>query len=76
MDISDKCEIVKTKRDLIMFIESLRTDLKTNKDEWENITLEHYLESIEAWMNDTEKLSEEPSWKAFANILLSGRFYE
>ncbi|WP_430509863.1 DUF7660 family protein [Gottfriedia solisilvae] len=76
MDISDKCKKVETKKDIIMFIESLRTDLKTNEEEWENITLVHYLEAIEAWMTDTEKLSEEPSWKAFANILLSGKFYE
>ncbi|MEH6939965.1 hypothetical protein V7056_19275 [Bacillus sp. JJ664] len=76
MAITDKCEKVKTKKDLIMLIESLRTDLKTNEEEWENITHEHYLESIEAWITDIEKLSEEPSWKAFANVLLSGNFYE
>ncbi|MCM3735646.1 hypothetical protein M3215_07390 [Bacillus cytotoxicus] len=45
-------------------------------EEWENTTLEAYLESIEAWMTDTNMLSDKPNWKKFAQILLSGRFYE
>lgn len=76
MDIWDKCDNVRTKKDLILFIKSLRTDLKTNEKEWENITLEDYLESMEAWMTDTNLLSEKPNWKSFAEMLLSGRFYE
>lgn len=76
MDIWDKCDNVRNKTDLIMFIKSLRTDLKTNEEEWENITLEDYLESMEAWMTDTNMLSEKPNWKSFTEILLSGRFYE
>lgn len=76
MDIWDKCDNVRTKKDLILFIKSLRTDLKTNEEDWENNTLENYLESIEGWMTDTNMLSEKPNWKGFAEILLSGRFYE
>ena len=76
MDIWDKCENVKTKNDFIKFINSLSTDLYTNKEEWENLTLEDFLEAIESWMTDTDKLSDSPSWKDFAVILLSGRFYE
>ena len=76
MNIWEKCENVKTKNDFIKFVESLRSDLDTNEKEWENITLEAYLEAMEAWMTDTDKLSDSPSWKDFAVILLSGRFYE
>ncbi|MEH7452795.1 DUF7660 family protein [Gottfriedia acidiceleris] len=76
MDIWEKCENVKTKNDFIMFVESLRSDLNTNEVEWENVTLEAYLEAMKAWMTDTDRLSDSPSWKDFAVILLSGRFYE
>ncbi|WP_034300830.1 DUF7660 family protein [Bacillus cihuensis] len=76
MDIWDKCNYVRTKDDLISFINLLRTDLKTNEEEWENTTLEAYLESIEAWMTNANKLSDKPNWKDFAQILVSGRFYE
>ncbi|MEH7356994.1 hypothetical protein V7150_26180 [Neobacillus drentensis] len=76
MDIWDKSDFVKTKEDLISFINELRIDLKNNEEKWENITLEAYFESLEAWMTDTNLISDKPSWKDFANILLSGRFYE
>jgi hypothetical protein len=76
MDIWEKCENVKTKNDFIMFVESLRSSLNTNEVERENVTLEAYLEAMEAWMTDTDRLSDSPSWKDFAVILLSGRFYE
>ncbi|QKE74138.1 hypothetical protein HPK19_15665 [Arthrobacter citreus] len=58
MDIWEKCENVKTKNDFIRFVESLRSDIDTNDKEWENITLEAYLEAMEAWMTDTDILSD------------------
>lgn len=76
MDIWDKCENVSTKSDLVMFVKSLRKDLKTNEEEWENIELDDFLDAIEAWMTDTNRLPENPNWKSSAEILLSGRFYE
>ncbi|PGM58127.1 hypothetical protein [Bacillus sp. AFS053548] len=49
-----------------------------NEDEWENITLEAYIEAMEAWKTDSNKIEipDTPNWKVFALILLSGRFYE
>ncbi|EEL50767.1 MULTISPECIES: DUF7660 family protein [Bacillus cereus group] len=76
MDIYEKCDDVRTKEDLIAFIKSLKVDLDKNKDEWENLSLEMYLDAIEAWMTDTNTLSDKPNWNSFAQILLSGRFYE
>ncbi|MCR8630883.1 DUF7660 family protein [Paenibacillus radicis (ex Xue et al. 2023)] len=76
MNLYEQCDAVKTKDDLMIFIQVLRNDLQTNNDEWENITLEHYLESIEAWITDTTSLPNEPNWKSLAQIMYAGKVYE
>lgn len=84
MELNESAEDVKSREDLIKFINHLRRDLQTNKAEWENITLEDYLEAMEAWVNDMEgfylntdqPVPKQPSWKTFADILYASSMYE
>lgn len=49
---------------------------------WENTRLEDYLEAAAAWMEDNSPIAGEPmvadapSWRAFALILMGGKYYE
>ena len=43
---------------------------------WENTSIEHFLEAMEAWAKDSQALNDEPSWRAFAQLLLAGKSYE
>ncbi|MED4229384.1 hypothetical protein [Neobacillus cucumis] len=84
MELNKKVENVKSRADLIKFIHHLRMDLQTNKDEWENITLEDFLEAMDAWVNDIEgyyvnsnqSVPKQPSWKTIADILYASSMYE
>ncbi|WP_289136480.1 hypothetical protein [uncultured Brevibacillus sp.] len=79
MDLFEKCNNVDSKNDLIQFIKALRHDLLVNPDEWENQTLDGFLEAMESWMEDTMDigfLAEQPEWKSFAAILYMGKIYE
>lgn len=79
MDLFEKCNNVGSKDDLIQFIKALRNDLEVNQSEWENLSLDHFLESIEAWMEDTKDrgyISDQPEWKSLAAILYMGKIYE
>ncbi len=84
MELYKKVEGVKSREDLIKFINQLRMDLQTNKDEWENITLEDFLEAMEAWINDMDgyylnsdqPVPKQPSWKTIADILYASSMYE
>ena len=84
MELYEKVDTVKSREDLISFIFHLRMDLKNNKEKWENITLEDYLEAMEAWIDDMEgyylntnqPLPKEPSWKTIADILIASSMYE
>ncbi len=84
MDVYQQLEKVKTKQELIVFIKSLRDDFKNNKDDWQNWTLESYLEAVEAWLNDSDglpmntgqKIEELSKWELVATILYVGKIYE
>lgn len=75
---------IDTKEDLADFVSSLREELTKNPDEWENQTLDRFLDAMESWIRvidayskntgDMEALS--PSWKTFAKILCAAKVYE
>lgn len=50
MELNEKIDGVKGREDLIRFIFDLRMDLQNNRERWKNITLENYLEAVEAWV--------------------------
>lgn len=84
MELHEKIEQVNSREDLIKFIFDLRNDLHKNKENWENVTLENYLEAMEAWTNDMDgyfmnikqPMPEQPSWKLIAKILYASSMYE
>ncbi len=48
MDIYELANDVDSKEKLVEFLFYLQKDFKENREDWENITLEDYLESMEA----------------------------
>jgi hypothetical protein len=69
-------ESIKSKEELISFIDKLKNDLVTNQTEWENLSIEDYLEAIKGWVEDTNSLPSNPNWSTIAEILMAGKFYE
>ncbi|HWE37393.1 MAG TPA: hypothetical protein VG406_12565 [Isosphaeraceae bacterium] len=83
--IYDLRQRVGSKQDFLKVLSLLREDCRINSKQWENDTLETYLEAMEAWMLDMEKYYaqrgvdvdlERPGWRVFADILLAARVYE
>jgi len=73
-----------TRQDFIQFIENLKTDFIENK-EWENNTIEDYLEAISRYVEDIDGYYkntnqsvalEKIDWKVFADILKGSSIYE
>ena len=52
--------------------------------DWQNVTIEDFLESAASWADDVGKTGDEraawfpeaPSWAAFASFLYAGKIYE
>ena len=63
----------------------LTEDFKTNGDNWENKTLDKYLEAIADWTevdienyyrNTKQEIPKNINWKVFADILMAATMYE
>jgi hypothetical protein len=75
---------INSREHLADFIDSLRTDLLTHPEKWENATLEEYLEALAAWVRDMDGLyknlgvpmPEAPDWRLIMAMLRAGRNYE
>ncbi|MGN4425334.1 DUF7660 family protein [Bacillus cereus group sp. MYBK30-1] len=84
MDIAEYLEHVNSKEDLLKFIIYLQKDFKENKEEWENVEVENYLEALNGWLGDCEgfymnfeeKMPENIPWKFIAQMLLAAAYYE
>ena len=84
MELHEKIDLIKTKDDLADFLESLRGELSSSPGDWENKTLDRYLEAMEAWIrsmdyayrNMGKDFPEQPSWKMIADILYAAKIYE
>ena len=74
---------ITNKEEFILFLENFIKDLKENKKEWENSTLQSYLEAMKSWLEDSDgfynNLDKKPPnncYEYFAEILLAAKVYE
>jgi len=82
-DLNNLLDRIENNKDFVLFVEQLIIDLKQNPDNWENNTLESFLESMSAWVNSLEGFylnqgSQSPriDWKFIGQLLLASRIYE
>ena len=76
MEIHEMIQKVKSKEDFIEFLSCLTKDLEKNHDEWENPTLERFLEAMGAWLIDSKSVPDQPTWRTLADILYASKIYE
>jgi hypothetical protein len=84
MELRELAEKIQTRDDLVLFIHHLVQDLGTCAEQWENTSLEAYLEAIASWVQDMEgyyrnrgeTAPQHPTWRHVGEILLAARIYE
>ena len=84
MEIYEKIEQVTTKDEFLEFLIMLSKDFKLNVDEWENKSINYYLEAIESWIEDMEgyymnsglPVPNNIDWNFLATIFYVGKIYE
>jgi len=75
---------IQSKDDLVSFILILIKFLKEYPEDWENITLESYLDALAAWINDMdgyfhnigEPVPQQPDWELIGRSLMNASNYE
>ena len=83
-DLNKLVEQVDTREKFIAFVDALATDSARQKGEWAHERIPDYLDAIAAWASASTRsagtgepsVPEHPTWKAFAEILLAGKYYE
>lgn len=73
-DVGELDEHVRDQGDLARVVEAMHADLVAHPDEWENHTLERYLEALAAVMADNDAPA--PSWSQIARFLVAASGYE
>jgi len=57
-------------------LRKLREDLKANPDEWQNHSLDDYLEAIAAWLDATkDRAPTQPSWDFIVGLFGVGKIH-
>jgi hypothetical protein len=82
--VNSKPECVNSRSDFVQFVEGLRADLAENPDEWENPTLDRFLEAMAAWVAASDNacrntgcpVPDNISWRFFAEALAAAQIYE
>ncbi len=84
MELKNEVQKINSRDDFIEFVNALRYDLSSRPEEWQNATLNDFLEALSAWVRDMDgyyinnnlPVPNLPSWKNFAEMLLAAKFYE
>lgn len=91
MNLYDMAEKVDSKESFLQFVQALAEDaaaaaaepghtpegwLNLSPRGWENGSISAFLEAMCSWAEGTSTLTGKPTWRAFAEILHAGKFYE
>ncbi|MEY4783262.1 MAG: hypothetical protein RIR41_1197 [Pseudomonadota bacterium] len=83
-DAADSAPNIRTRQNLARFIRELANDFRSNPDDWENDTLDSFLEALAAWTDEMDgyyrNMNEDapvtPQRKTIADMLMSASVYE
>ncbi|MGI5478738.1 DUF7660 family protein [Streptomyces lavendofoliae] len=73
---------VHTREELVAFVRSLHQDCLARGHEWENQTLDRFLEALAAWMEDSpgclrsQRMPQGGDWTYLAKALQAATLYE
>lgn len=89
MELTQMADSVDSKARLAAFVHALAQDLHARPQEWENTTLEMYLDALAGWLevSDLEVSDHEgadkaqarahsPRWQDMAHMLIAAKTYE
>ena len=74
MNLVEVLQRVNNRQTFFEFISALIEDKKNLPENWENSTVEDYLESASRWLEDSGR--DDVSWKLMAEFLYCGKIYE
>lgn len=75
--LPDHIAKIKTRDDFLAFTHDLSRDFTTHHNDWQNVTVDQFLDSLAAWTEDADfSPSVDNFWPNAALLLLAGKSYE
>lgn len=77
MELHELIETVNDQQSFYVFAEELMEDWHENPDEWESYDIGMFLSATTRWSKSKASgLDTKPTWRAFAEFLYAGKYYE
>lgn len=84
MSLKAEVSRVRSREDLVSFLEALAEDAVKNPAEWENTSVAQYLDALAAWLGEMDGYSRNqgqeaptvPSWSLVGQACLAAKYYE
>lgn len=81
MELHERLDEVRDSVTFLEFAQALVKDKEANNGDWQNISIEDFLESAIAWAEDSDfglkqGLASSNPWQQFAIFLYCGKIYE
>lgn len=80
--ISKRIEEISDKKAFLAFLDELKSSFRTNSEEWENRTIDEFLNAMQSWIEDFSSSEfNDIDWgkvdySLLARILYMGKIYE
>jgi hypothetical protein len=82
--LHEQAAAIKTREDLVEFVQALQADLHTHPERWENETLDRFLGALASWIEDMDGYylnqgkprPDTPGWRTIGEMLAAARIYE
>ena len=88
MECVEQVKSIETRDDFVVFMQHLLRDWRQHPEQWENASLEAYLEAMAAWVQDMDGyyrnlsrpvpklMRHHLTWRNLGEIMLAARVYE
>jgi len=82
VNLHEVLDRVRDRQSFLTFVGALERDrhaeVLSGTEAWQNSTIESFLEAAAAWAGEapSAQFPEQATWRAFANFLFAGKFYE
>ena len=71
-----KIQSIKNKDDFVSFLNELAIDFRNNPEEWKNMTVDTFLESVASWVEDYSTApNNDIEWEKLDYTILARLFY-
>lgn len=80
-NITDTINDIKSVDELVEFLYSLANDYRNNENEWENGSIDGFIDAVAAYINDSAKSLDKIDWNdlnlsKIARLFYMGKIYE